>query len=88
MQAERPQPQREQPGATPGRRRGRLERVLHVFSDGKDEWVKKRKKAEKIFRRFAREHGSARIYEERYKDRENDDMVSETYIKGIGDYPS
>ena len=84
---ERPLPTQEVNAVAPTNRRGRLEKVYHVFTHRKDAWVKKRKKAEKLYRRFVREQGSARIYKERYKDRENDDMVSETYIKGAGEYP-
>lgn len=87
MNAERPQLQRDYTAGTPGRRRGRPEKVFHVFTHGNDLWTGKRGKAEKTYRRFARENGSARLYVERYADRENDVMISENCLKAFGEYP-
>ena len=86
---ERPVPQQETNIiVSPGRRgRQRSEKVYHVFTDGADLWTGKRRKAEKTYRRFVRENGSARMYEEKYKDRENEVMISEHYLKGFGAYP-
>ena len=79
----------EQAAGLPGTRRAsrRNETVYHVFTHGTDLWTGKRRKAEKTYRRFVRETGSARLYEETYQDRENDVMISEHCIKGYGAYP-
>jgi len=80
---ERPLPAQ---ASSPTRRR-RPEKVYHVFTHGTDFWTGKRGQAEKRYRRFVRENGSARMYEEKYTDRENDVMISENCIKAFGDYP-
>ena len=69
------------------RRRARPEKVYHVFTDGMDVWTGKRRKAEKLYRRFVRTNGAARLYEERYRDRENDEMLAENCLKSYGGYP-
>ena len=65
----------------------RNEKVYHVFTHATDLWTGKRRKAEKTYRRFAREQGSARLYQEIYKDRANDVMISENCLKAYGEYP-
>jgi hypothetical protein len=69
------------------RRHVGIEMVYHVFTDGKDEWTKKRETANRLFRRFARTYGTARLYEERYSDRANDVMESEKCLRSYGAYP-
>jgi hypothetical protein len=78
------------PGQTEAahRRQSRPEKVYHVFTDGMDVWTGKRRKAEKLYRRLVRENGVARLYEERYRDRENEVMLSENCLKSYGGYPA
>lgn len=63
------------------------ETVYHVFSNVWDEWEADYEKAEKIFEQMKAKHGTARLYEEVYADRENDNMISESCLLSYGPYP-
>src|SRR5712691_978116 len=67
------------------RRHTGMEMVYHVFTDGKDVWTNQRKMANLVFRRFSRAYGTARLYEERYTDRANEEMESEKCLRSYGD---
>jgi hypothetical protein len=61
--------------------------VYHVFTHGMDDWLSDYHEAKALYESFAREFGSARLYEERYIDRANDIMESENCLLSIGPFP-
>jgi hypothetical protein len=64
-----------------------LELILHVFTHAADAWEKDPYIAYETYLMFAKEKGSARLYLELYKDRENDIMEFEYCLLSFGGYP-
>jgi len=56
----------------------------HVFTHERDDWFDDYQKAYKLYRKWAREYGSAHLYTETYIDEELD---SEDCLKATGEFP-
>lgn len=58
--------------------------VYHTFTHGCDEWSNSRYEALALYKEWARETGSARLYEETYI---NDELVKEDCLQATGEFP-
>jgi len=61
--------------------------VFHVFTHGRDFWTENLARALGFYKRWKKLYQCARLYIEIYTDRENDEMIYEDCLLGVGDFP-
>lgn len=61
--------------------------IYHIFSDGIDYFEDSYKIAKKLYRKLIRKFGNARLYEEKWDDKDSVEPISEDCILSKGEFP-
>jgi len=64
----------------------------HIFTNGLDEWFDDYNEAMTLYKKWVKEYGTARLYEETrttgFEDKyDNDDVIDEICLESFGEWP-